>query len=54
MVGSFPWGNFILLGSDFDPLQSSPVENTDGVKTLFIGSSASENDDLVVLFIVVH
>ena len=54
MVGSFPRGDFVLLWSDFDPLQSGPVEDTDRVKTLLVGSPATENDDLVILLIVVH
>lgn len=54
MVGSFPWSYFILLWTDLNPLFSGPVENTDGIETLFVRSSTSKNYNLVVFWIIVH
>lgn len=54
VVGSFPWSYLILFGSDFDPFFSGPVQNADRIEALFIGTSAAEDDNLVIFLIVVH
>jgi hypothetical protein len=54
MVGPFPRSSLVFLGVDLNPLLGAPIENIDGVESLFVGSSSSEDDDLVVQGIVVH
>lgn len=54
MVGPLPRGYFILFWIDFHPFFTLPIQNADGVETLFIGTSSSEDDNLVVFFIVIH
>ena len=47
MVGSFPRSSLVFFGGDFSPYFGFPVENADGIESLFAGSSSSEDDDLV-------
>jgi len=54
MVGAFPGCRLILFGIDLDPLLGGPVEDVDGIKSLFVGSSSSEYYDLVAMRVVVH
>ena len=48
MVGAFPGCRLILFGIDLDPLLGGPVEDVDGIKSLFVGSSSSEEDELMI------
>jgi hypothetical protein len=54
MISSFPRSRLILLGIDLYPFFGIPVENIDGIEALFVGSSSSEDDNLIVLRIIVH
>lgn len=54
MISSFPWGDLIFFGSNFYPIFSVPVQNIDWVKSLFISSSTSKDNNLIVFFIIVH
>jgi len=54
MVGSLPGSIFVLFGDNLDPLLGRPVENTDGVEPLLVGSSAAKYDNLLVFHIIVH
>ena len=48
VVGSFPGRGLVLLGSDLDPVFGCPVEDADRIETLLVGTSSSENHDLVI------
>ena len=54
MIGSGPESRFIGFGTYFDPFFCLPVEKADGVESLFVGSSSSKKDQLVVILVVVH
>ncbi len=54
MIGAFPGSGLVLLGVDLDPLLSLPVEDVDRVEALFVGSSSSEDHDLVTMRVIVH
>ena len=47
VIGAFPRGSFVLLGNYLSPYFGFPVEDTDSIESLFIGSSSTEDDDLV-------
>lgn len=54
MICSFPWCALVLLGVNFDPLLSAPVQYINGVESLFVWSSTPENYNTIVFSIVVH
>ena len=54
MVCPFPRGRLIFFRIDLDPLFGVPIEDIDGIKALLVGSSPSEDDDMIVLRIIVH
>lgn len=54
MVSPFPRRTLVFLWDDFSPLLGCPVEDGDGVESLFIGSSSSKDDDLIGLGVVVN
>ena len=54
MISPFPGGYLIFLGCNFNPLHGTPIQNINGVKTLFIGATSSKDDDLIIFLIVVH
>lgn len=47
MVGSLPGRSLIFFWSDFSPYFSVPVQNTDRIEALFVGSPSSKNYNLV-------
>jgi hypothetical protein len=53
MVSSLPRSSLVLFGSDFSPHFGVPVENTDRIEALFVGSSSSEDYNLVRSGVVV-
>jgi hypothetical protein len=53
MVCTFPGGSFVLLGNNFSPDFGFPVEDTDSIETLLVGSSSSEDNDLIGVGVVV-
>lgn len=54
MVGTCPRSRLVIFGIYLDPFFGFPVEDVKGVKSLFVGSSSSEDDQSVVMLIVVH
>ena len=54
VVGALPGGRMILLGSEFRPLFRLPVEDIDGIESLFGRPTAAEDDDAIVSKIVIH
>ena len=52
MIGSGPKSRFIGFGTYFDPFFCFPVEKTDGVESLFVGSSSSKKEDLIIALVV--
>ena len=54
VISPFPRSYLIFLGRDFNPFHGTPIQNTNGVKTLFIGPTTSKNDNLIIFLIVVH
>lgn len=54
MVGPFPGRCLVFFRVDLDPLLGAPIKHVDGVEPLFVGPSASEDDDLVADGVVVH
>jgi len=47
VISTLPRRNFILLRNDFSPNFSFPVQDADSIETLLVGSTSSENNDLV-------
>lgn len=54
MIGPFPGRCFVFFRVDLDPLLGAPIKHVDGVKSLFVGSSSPEDDDLIADGIIVH
>jgi hypothetical protein len=54
VVGSLPRSRFIFFWGYFYPFLGFPVEHVDGIESLLVGSSASEDDYLLIDSIVVH
>ena len=54
MIGSFPWCCLVFFRVDLDPILGVPIKHIDGVESLFVGSSSSEDDDLVADRIIIH
>ncbi len=54
VVCPFPRSCLVLFRLDFNPLFSSPVQNIDGIESLFIRSPAPKDHNPIILFIVVH
>ena len=54
MVGPFPGCGLVLLGGDLSPDFGLPIEDTDGVESLFVGSSSSEDYHLIMCRVVVE
>ena len=54
MVGTSPRSRFIGFWMNFNPFLSLPVEYVKCVESLFVGSTASEDDEAVVMLVIVH
>ena len=54
MVGSCPECRFVGFRANLNPFFGLPIEKADGIEPLLVGPSPSEEDQLIVVFVVVH
>ena len=54
MVGPSPRCLLVSLGAYFHPFFGLPVKKTDCIESLLVGSTSSEKDESIVVFIEVH
>jgi hypothetical protein len=54
VIGPLPRCGLIFFGSDFSPYFGFPIQDIYSVESLFVGSSSTEDYNLLVLSIIVH